>query len=534
MKTYFNRINQKELPEGTRKNLQQLVMNHHIEMVFLSREFFCSVPTVIVIVGKTMENTVTEALQRETWITNSLNQHNVIISLQPYPTHGKPVNLPFSAILFNCHTRHLIYAHTEKSWNSLFQNLYSDKQAKNQKLFQQWISPLLTQCAVYEEQFIKNRFPNPPVEVVAAGIKTIYATLFSAFQEFFLARPRHPHFEGVQILTFMEDYISGLVQPLKKISIAAIAEFLNENPLHLTQDRIAEQLTYVAGLKNLLEHHLSNLFHRQMAQTLSWNQYAALYEQPKPTKKIPVPDLPSHVSQIINEHFKTNYIYLHRQNNSGKRTRILLIIVGDQLKISHLQRLQHLLNPHFPEYQFTILLHKAEWLKKHYPLFYGFADRYLHRDYLICQRRAALTFPKKIQQERDFLVRKYWKERKNIIDVHWANIGFGRDAFQDTQLIYLRSIYQHLLLGTLYHYAHYIPNTLNLHYLWDLISFFAPEVSARLVMNRPMKEIIAYVNEPDQNFPGAAPQPPETSTLLFQEAVACCSQLYQNMSNELS
>lgn len=479
-----------------------------------------------------MKNTVTESLQREIWINNSLIQQQVMITIHQYPTHGQPVDLPFSAIQFNCHLRHLIYAGTEKSWNSLFQNLYSDKQAKNQKLFQQWVTPLITQCAVYEEQFIKNSFPNAPVEVVAAGIKTIYATLFSAFRNFFLTKPQHPHFEGVQILAFMEDNIPTLGQPLRQISIAAIAEFLNQTPLYLTPDSLAEQLTYIAGLKNILQHHLSNLFHRQLAQTLSWNQYAAVYEQPKPITKKLVPDLPSRVSQIINEHFKTDYIYLHRLNDTPIRTRILLIIVGDQMKISQLQRIEHLLNPHFPEHQFTILLHKTEWLKKHYALFYGFVDRYLQRDNLICQRRAVLQFPKKVEQERDLLVKEYWSERKKIIDVHWTNIGFGSHAFYESQIIYLRTIFQQLFLGTLYQYAHYIPNTLNLHYLWDLISFFAPEVPTRLVMNRPMKEMIAYVNEPDQNFPGAVREPAETSTLLFQEAVACCSQLYQNMCNQ--
>lgn len=531
MKAYLNLINQQKFPRETSKNLQQLVMNHDIEMVFLSREYFCSVSAIIVILGKAAKNTIQKMLQQEIWISNSLEQQQVIISIHQYPANGQPINLHFSAILFNCHTRHLIYARTEKSWNSLFQNLYSHKQAKNQKLFQQWITPIIKQCEVYEEQFIKNTFPNRPVEVVSTGIKTIYSTLFSAFREFFLATPQHSDFEGVKILTFMENYISGVGHPLRKISIDAIGEFLTEVTFTITQDRVEEQLNDVVILKDVLEHQVSNLFHRQLAQTLSWNQYAAVYDQSQAVVQKSVPDLPSDVSQIINKHFKTDYIYLHHvKDDAGKKSKVLLIIVVEQMKITHLQRVQQLINPQFPDHQFTILLHKTEWIKKHYVLFYGFIDRYLQREHLICQRRALLQFPKKIERERDLLVKEYWSERKRIIDVHWTNIGFGSHALYETQIIYLRSIFQQLFLGTLYHSAHYIPNTINLHYLWELISFFAPEVPEQLVMNRPMKEIISYVNEPDQNFPGTGMQTGSESTgTLFLEAVSCSNQLYERL-----
>ena len=534
MKTYLNLITQQQLSTEICKNLQQLVMNYPIEMVFLSREYFCSVPTIIVILCKTAENKIKEAVRREIWNSNSMRQQ-VMISIHQYPANGQPIDLHFSAILFNCHKRHLIYGRTEKSWNSVFQNIYSEKQGKNQTLFQQWITPIIRQCDVYEEQFINNQLLNSPIEVVATGIKTIYAELFAAFRDFFMPRPQHPNFEGVKILAFMEQYIAGVGHSFRKISIVAIEEFLSGLPLHMKQDRIEEQLHYVAILKDVLQHQLSNLFHRQLTQTLSWNQYAAVYEPPKAVVKKSVSDLPSTISQIINEHFKSDYIFLHHLNGeSEKRSKTLVIIVGEQLKINHLQQIQHLINPHFPEQEFTIILHKTEWLKKHYALFYGFIDRYLHRDHLIDQRRAVISFPKKIEQERDLLVRDYWKDRKKIIEVHWANIGFGCHAFHETHIIYLRSIFQQLFLGALYHYSHYIPNTLNLHYLWELISFFAPEVPERLVMNRPMKEIISYVKEPDQNFPGIASRSSEASTLLFQEAVAFCSQLYQNMNQELS
>ncbi|MGA9211261.1 hypothetical protein [Kaistella sp.] len=533
MKAYLNKIYGQQLPEEIRKKLQQLVMDQYTEMVFLSREYFCSVPTITVILGKSAEKKVQETLQREGWIRNSLTQQQMIISIHLHSANDQQVNLHFSYMLFNCYTRHLIYARTEKSWNSMFQNLYSEKQAKNQKLFQQWITPIIRQCEVYEAQFIKSQIPNPSVEVMGTGIKTMYSTLFSAFREFFLPRPLHQNFEGTKILVFMEQYISGVGHSLRKISITAIEEFLTSTAVNITQDRMEEQLNYVAILKEVLQHQLSNLFHRQLTQTLSWNQYAAVYEQPKTAVKKVLPDLPSQVSQIINEHFKPDYIYLHQMKDAqGKPTKLLLIIVGEDLKITHLQRIQHLLKPHFPEYEFTILLHKTEWLKKHYALFYGFIDRYLHRDHLIYQRRAVLTYPKKLERERDLLVRDYWKERKRIIEVHWTNIGFGCHAFHETQIIYLRSIFQQLFLGTLYHYAHYLPNTLNLNYLWELLEFFAPEIPARLMMSRPMKEIIAYVNEPDQNFPMAESAPAETSTLLFHEAVACCSQLYQNLLHE--
>ena len=533
MKAYLNTIYGQQLPEEIRKKLQQLIMDHDLEMVFLSREYFCSVPTITVILGKSAGKKVQETMQREAWIRNSLTQQQIMISIHLHSTNDQQVDLHFSYMLFNCHIRHLIYVCTEKSWNSMFQNLYSDKQAKNQKLFQQWITPIIRQCGVYEEQFIKSQFPNPPVEVVVTGIKTVYAELFSAFREFFLPKPQHLNFKGAKILAFMEQYIPGVGHSLRKISITAIVEFLSGTDVNMTQDRMEEQLNYVEILKDVLQHQLSNLFHRQLTQTLSWNQYAAVYEQPKTAVNKSVPDIPSQVSQIINEHFKPDYIYLNRlKDGQGKTNQLLLIIVGEDLKITHLQRVHHLIKPDFPEHEFTILLHKTEWLKKHYALFYGFIDRYLHRDHLIYQRRAALTFPKKIERERDLLVRDYWKERKRIIDVHWTNIGFGCHAFHETQIIYLRSIFQQLFLGNLYHYAHYLPNTLNLNYLWDLLEFFAPEISANLVMSRPMKEILSYVNEPDQNFPTVESAPAETSTLLFHEAVACCSQLYQNLLHE--
>ena len=534
MKTYLNLIAQQQLSAEIRKNFQQLVMNYPIEMVFLSREYFCSVPTVIVILCKSVENKIMEAVRREI-LSHSCMRQQVMISVHQNPANGQPINLHFSAILFNCHIRHLIYARTEKSWNSVFQNIYSEKQVKNQKLFRQWITPIIRQVDVYEEQFINNQLKNSSVEVVATGIKTIYVTLFSAFREFFVSSSQHHRFEGVKILAFMEQYISGVNHSLRKISIVAIEEFLSEIPLLMKQNRIEEQLHYVALLKDVLQHQLSNIFYRQLTQTMSWNQFSAVYESPKAVVKKPVPDISGEISQTINEHFNSDYIFLHHlQSESDKRSKALVIIVGEQLKISHLQSIKSLINPHFPEQEFTIILHKTEWVKKHYILFYAFIDRYLDRDHLIYQRRAVLHFPKKIEIERDLLVRDYWKDRKKIIEVHWTNIGFGSHAFHETHIIYLRSIFQQLFLGTLYHYSHYIPNTLNLPYLWELISFLAPEVPARLVVNRPTKEIISYVKEPDQNFPGIASRSSEASTLLFQEAVAFCSQLYQNMNQELS
>ena len=63
MKAYLNLINQQKFPRETSKNLQQLVMNHDIEMVFLSREYFCSVSAIIVILGKAAKNTIQKMLQ---------------------------------------------------------------------------------------------------------------------------------------------------------------------------------------------------------------------------------------------------------------------------------------------------------------------------------------------------------------------------------------------------------------------------------------------------------------------------------------
>ena len=246
MKTYLNTIYKQQLPEEIRKKLQQLVMDQDIEMVFLPREYFCSVQIITVILGKSTEKKAQETLQRENWIRNSLEQQQIMICIQLHSTNEQSVDFHFTYMLFNCHTRHLIYARTEKSWNSMFQNLYSEKQAKNQKLFQQWMMPIIKQCEVYEEQFIKSQIPNPSVEVVGRGIKTMSSTLFSAFREFFLPKPQHLNFEGAKILAFMEQYISGVGHPLRKISITAIKEFLTGTAVNMTQDCIGEQLTYVA------------------------------------------------------------------------------------------------------------------------------------------------------------------------------------------------------------------------------------------------------------------------------------------------
>lgn len=333
----------------------------------------------------------------------------------------------------------------------------------------------------------------------------------------------------------MRQHVPELKQPLRKIEVHALQRILDGSKAGMHEMQGQEHLQNLEILKEIFCTNLAQLFYGKLRQTLSWNRYAEVYLKAPLVAEKPDLDLPAAIAEIIKNQYKTQYIYwVPAKACDGQPCRYLLVMIGSSLKITQLHFVQQLLNTHFPELQISILLHKTEWIRKHYRLFYGFIDQFLTGDHLIYRSQKALSFPTKVEEERDCLVRRYWADRKKIIDVQWNSIGFPESDFMEDQVLYLRSIFQQLFLGTLYHYAHYVPNTLNLNYLWELITWFAPELPQKIRLNRPVKEVLAFVGAPVQNFPGADSATDEICTISFQEAVSFCSRLYEHLNAQLS
>lgn len=533
MKAYLNTISRQNLPSTVKQQLNRLIMEYDPEMIFCSREQVCALPAITLMAGKNMTDRQLKEAQQLDWVRNSVEKQGVIISIGRH--HAEYSDLHFSYIVLNCHYRHLIYAKTEKSWISRFQNDYSVKQSKNEKLFRTWQSGIEKQCAAYYSQFIASHSNTRSEDVLQAGLKAVYEELLSGFRTFFVPKNLHSCYKGATVLDFMQQHVPELKQPLAQIEGHAIKRILDRSTTVMTETLSQEHLYYVQILRGIFSTNLAHLFYGKLRQTLSWNRYAEVYLQGPVVAEKPERDLPAAVAEIIKKQYRTQYIYLVPSKVcAGQPCRYLLIILGSALKITRLHFVQQLMATHFPELQISILLHKTEWIKKHYALFYGFIDRYLSSEYLIDRSQKELSFPTKVEQERDGLVRRYWAERKKIIDVQWTSVGFPESEFTENQVLYLRSIFQQLFLGTLYHYAHYIPNTLNLNYLWELITWFAPELLQKIRMNRPMQEVLAFVATPVQNFPNGDPSPEEISTVSFQEAVSCCTRLYEHLNQELS
>lgn len=533
MNPYLNTISRQHLPSALKQQLNHLIMDYDTELIFFSREHVCTLPTLTVIIGKNTDSSQLLELQQVAWVRNSIADYNFIISIGNH--HVEYPDLHFSYVVLNCHSRHLIYSKTEKSWISRFQNDYSLKQSRNEKLFRTWQSGIETKCAAYYSQFIAPHSDVRSDEVLQAGLKAIYEELLSGFRTFFLPRNLHTIYKGTAILDFMQQYVPELKQLLAQIDAHAIKRIMKGSTTVVNEPMQQEHLRYSQILRGILATDLAHLFYGKLRQTLSWNRYAEVYSQESVVAEKPERDLPTAIAEAIKQQYKTQYIYLMRSSaHPGQPCRYLLILIGSALKITQLHYVQQLMITHFPELQICILLHKTDWIKKHYGLFYGFIDRYLSSEYLIDRSQKELSFPTKVEQERDGLVRRYWAQRKKIIDVQWTSVGFPESEFTEGQMLYLRSIFQQLFLGTLYHYAHYLPNTLNLNYLWELITWFAPELPEKIGMQRPMAELLAFVSTPVQNFPNADLAAVEISTISFQEAVSCCTRLYEHLNHELS
>ncbi|WP_266213250.1 hypothetical protein [Chryseobacterium salipaludis] len=533
MKPYLNTLASHHLPETIRWKLSQLFADDDIELIFFSREHLCPLPTLTVIAGAGTSHTRLQELQQQDWLRNSMEQHSLIITVSPHSSHAPEPDLPFSYIVLNCHPRHLIYARTEKSWASRFQNDYSGKQSKYEKLFITWQSSIESRCAVYHSQLIAPYSVAMNEEVVQAGLKAVYGELLSGFRAFFLPKSLHCFFTGTLILDFMQQHVPELKRALTKLEVPAIKRLINASVPEVAGMPNQQHLHYIQLLSDILRTNLAHLFYGKLRQTLSWNRYAALYLPAQPVTEKSAPDLRTALAETIRKQYKTQYIYwIPSKTRADQPCRYLLIMLGSSLKITQLHYVQQHLAAQFPELQISILLHKTDWIKKHYAVFYDFIDRHLRSEYLICYSRKTLSFPAKVEQERDGLVRRYWAERKKIIEVQWTSLGFSESAFTEGQVLYLRSIFQQLFLATLYYYAHYLPNTLNLNYLWELITWFAPELPQKIGLDRPMQDLLAFAGAPDQNFPNA--EADEISTISFQEAVSCCTRLYEHLNNELS
>lgn len=533
MKHYLNTLASHHLPESIRWKLRHLLADNDIELIFFSREHLCPLSTLTVIVGAGISHARLQELQQQDWIRNSMEQHCLMITISPHSSHASEADLPFSYIVLNCHPRHLIYARTEKSWASRFQNDYSEKQNKYEKLFITWQSSIEARCAAYHTQFIAPYSVAMDEAVVQAGLKAIYEEILKGFRTFFLPKNLHNFYNGTLILDFMQQHVPELKQAVTQLEVSAIKRLLNGSAPEMASTLTQQHLHYIQLLSDILRTDLAHLFYAKLRQTLSWNRYAALYLPAQPVTNQPAPDLRAALAETIRKQYKTQYIYwIPSKTSADEPRRYLLIMLGSSLKITQLHYVQQLLATHFPELQITILLHKTDWIKKHYAVFYGFIDRHLRSEYLIYYSQKTLSFPPKVEQERDGLVRRYWAERKKIIEVQWASIGFSESAFTEGQVLYLRSIFQQLFLASLYYYAHYLPNTLNMNYLWELITWFAPQLPQKIGLHRPMQDVLAFAGAPDQNFPNA--EADDISTISFQEAVSCCTRLYEHLNNELS
>lgn len=132
MKAHLNTINTHNLPPTVKQQLNRLIMEYDPEMIFYSREQVCALPAITVIAGKNMTDRLLEEVQQLDWVRNSIAEYCVIISIGKH--YVEYSDFHFSYIVLNCHYRHLIYAKTEKSWISRFQNDYPLKQSKNEKL----------------------------------------------------------------------------------------------------------------------------------------------------------------------------------------------------------------------------------------------------------------------------------------------------------------------------------------------------------------------------------------------------------------
>ncbi|WP_304343227.1 hypothetical protein [Chryseobacterium koreense] len=168
MEAYLNTIIRQDLPQKVKQHLNRLVTVYDIEMIFYSREHVSSLPTLTIIAGKDMADRQVEEVQRLDWVCNSIAEYGVIISIGKHCVEFSDFHSTY--IVLNCHERHLIYARTEKSWISRFQNDYSLKQGKNEKLFGTWQSGIESQCTAYCSQFIAPYSGTQNLEILLAGL----------------------------------------------------------------------------------------------------------------------------------------------------------------------------------------------------------------------------------------------------------------------------------------------------------------------------------------------------------------------------
>jgi len=173
MKPYLNTISRQHLPSALKQQLNRLIMDYETELIFFSREHVCTLPTLTVIIGKNTDSSQLQELQQHDWLRNSIEQHGLTITVCAHSSHAPEPELHFTYIVLNCHPRHLIYARTEKSWISRFQNDYSLKLSRNDKLFRTWQSGIETKCAAYYSQFITPHSDVRSDEVFQAGLTAI-------------------------------------------------------------------------------------------------------------------------------------------------------------------------------------------------------------------------------------------------------------------------------------------------------------------------------------------------------------------------
>ena len=530
MEAHLNTIIRQDLPQKAKHHLNRLLTAYDIEMVFYSREHVSSLPTLTVIAGKNMTDRQLEELQHMDWIKNSISEYHLIISMGKH--HVEYSDFHFTYIVLNCHFRHLIYARTEKSWISRFQNDYSLKQNRYQKQFKEWVTHTETACENYHTKFIAPAPRTPQVFTIA--MREIYTELLSAFRTYFLPKSLHEHDGELQILDFMRLHVPGIRHLAGKISLPVLSQILSSQCGHPDESFYREALEQAGLMRGMLNKNLPGIFHRNLTRTLLWNEYEQLYKNEQLQRHDDAMEITDRMVQMITADFKTDFIYLvkQRKESSGK-SGVLLLITGPDFKLTQIHHLKQLLENAVPEIRVTLLLHKTEWFKKHHTVFHGFIDRFLTENSMLYQSRTKMEFPSAVESCRDQLVKKYWEERKKIIDSHWSTMEVARHCREEISTVHLKAIFQQLCLGLLYHHAHYVPNSTNINYLWELVEWFAPELTA-LPNADHMKNLLPLINRQEINFPQLESSPAVPAGAGIQEFMLGCSKMYDHLTTHLS
>lgn len=525
-------LNALNLPEEMALAIQNFIYNAvcstELILVFYTPIVNSKLNLLTLIVDKQNYDKTVSTLQPQIEDLDALKHYHTLISINYHQVSSKDSHFHFSFLQLHLQPQFVIYSNHLNSWNSLFQNFYSNNKQKVITQFENYNKEIKNSVNEAISKFVKPLINEQLYEAAYVALLKVCSFYFELLKNILLPKSLHQLYNEEKFTVFVETYYVEFSKILHKMAKMKSRELKNQtqyriglNPLRSFDKKINEiSQTIKEGIKQA-----TKFYHKRIDFELL----------PEPNEKKLLKQL---IAFLVSGH-KIDVIYLLGSCNH-QTYKLKLLIISPTLRIQHHDALIDKVRIHFNgNIEVFCLIHTLEWLQQKENLHQLFFNKYLVPENIIYVRKYLdVNRSKYVHQKNNqiqYLQKQYLQERLTYIFPWLCAFQQQNLMYQRGHILLLKNVLQQLILALLYQKIQYTPSIYSYKYLLPLFQTLLPETYNLYVEPHEEESILTTLSHAIEFHPKTHYLSQEIDQSACAKILCLCQKLFNEiqLSNNL-